>query len=319
MVVPFVNLSISLSNLSDRMRRLLAAYLLPLALVGCSDVRPPAGDSSIEADYSQWSDWADSNPSWVEAVSPFRIIDSVYFVGTRGLSSFLITSSDGHVIIDGGLPQNAPVIVENIEKLGFDIRDVRALLNSHAHFDHSGGLAELRAASGAMLYASEGDRAALEGGFSLGDEDDQDYAAPPVPVDSVVVDGDQVRLGDIELTARLTPGHTRGCTSWWLPVEVNGQSLDVLFFCSATVAGNRLVPPQYDGMVEDYRRTFSITKDWQPDVFLANHPSFFDFDDKRSALAAGDSMAFVDKVGFSKLMERLEASFESALASAQAE
>lgn len=265
-----------------------------------------------------WSRWAESNPTWVAPTEPFKIIGNVYYVGTEGLSSFLIPSEKGHVLLDGGLPQNAPTIAENIAKLGFSIDDVKVLLNSHAHVDHSGGLASLKKMSGATMIASEGDRSALEGGYALGDRDDESLSAPPVVVDRAIEDGEKITLGQNVLTARLTPGHTRGCTSWVLPVIESGVSYEVLFFCSATVAGNRLVPPQYDGIVEDFRETFRKTRNWSPDVFLANHPSFFKMKSKRKKLIAGDPEAFVDREGFGKMMQRLEESFERQLREAEA-
>jgi metallo-beta-lactamase class B len=257
------------------------------------------------------SPWAASNPTWVEEVEPFRIVDNVYFVGTRGLSSFLVTTPEGHFLIDGGLPENAAVIAENIRKLGFKLGDLEYLLNSHAHFDHSGGLAELKRRSGAMMVASEGDRSALEGGFYLGSEADKNLSAPPVEVDRTIADGEALVLGGVALTARLTPGHTRGCTSW----TMTAGGREILFFCSATVAANRLVdPPQYDGIVEDYRATFERTRDWRPDILLANHPEFFGMDERRARQKSGDADAFVDRDAFPALMKKLETAFEQALA-----
>ncbi len=255
--------------------------------------------------------WAASNPDWVEPIAPFRIYGEVYYVGTRGLASFLVATPGGHFLIDGGLPENAGLIAENIHSLGFDVKDVKYLLNSHAHFDHSGGLAALKKMSGATMVSSEGDRWALETGLVPGSEDDPKMAAPPVKVDRTIGDGEALRLGGISLTAHLTPGHTKGCTSW----TMNAGGKKTLFFCSATVAANRLVgPPQYDGIVEDYRATFAKTKDWRPDIFLANHPFFFDMEEKRARQIDGVEQAFVDPNGFQKMMIKLEAAFEEALA-----
>ncbi len=149
------------------------------------------------------SAWATSNPDWVEPVEPFRVYDNVYFVGSRGLSSFLIVTPEGHFLIDGGLPENAGMIAASVKALGFDMRDVKYLLNSHAHFDHSGGLAALKAMTGATLIASDGDRSALEGGFYLGSEDEPDLGAPPVKVDRTIDDGEMVTLGGVTLAAHL--------------------------------------------------------------------------------------------------------------------
>lgn len=231
-------------------------------------------------------------------------------MGTRGLSSFLITTDEGHYLLDGGLPENAETIASNIKALGFSPGDVKYLLNSHAHPDHSGGLAALKRLTGATMIASDGDKGALEAGLVPGSEDDPRFAAPPVKVDRLIGDGESLVLGGIALTARMTPGHTRGCTSW--AMTTGGR--DIIFFCSATVAGNRLVdPPQYEGIVADYRATFNRTRDWRPDIFLANHPEFFGMEERRARQIAGDEDAFVDALAFRILMEKLEDSFEKAL------
>ena len=257
-------------------------------------------------------------PHWFEAVEPFRIIgdedQTVYFVGTKGLGMFFIPTGDGHIVLDGGMPGQGSLVAKNIRKLGYDPADVKVLLNSHAHMDHSGGLAELKHTTGARLIASEGDRSALEGGFYLGFEDRKEFNAPPVKVDRIIADGEKVSLGNVKLTAHITPGHTRGCTSWTMDVEQRGKSYETLFFCSASVAANRLVgPPQYEAIVEDYRKTFAMTKDWRPDVFLSNHPEFFGMAKKREKLASGDPLAFVGSDGFPAFIAKMEMAFEAAL------
>lgn len=260
-----------------------------------------------------WDQWTTAQPTWVEQIEPFRVIGPIYFVGTKGLSSFLIASDQGHIVIDAGLPQNADQIAGNIETLGFRVEDVRILLNSHAHFDHSGGLQRLKALSGAKLYASEEDRSALEGGFYLGSEDNIAYSAPPVVVDRVIRDGQTITLGGNNLTASLTPGHTRGCTSWRTTIEEQGKPYDVLFFCGASVAANSLIPPQYEGIVADYQHTFEKTRDWKPDVLLVNHPFFFDMDAKRAKQLEGDPLAFIGRADFPALRQQLEAGFMQSL------
>jgi metallo-beta-lactamase class B len=256
--------------------------------------------------------------TWFENIEPFRVIGEgqrgIYFVGTRGLGMFFIPTAQGHIVIDGGMPGQGKQVWDNIIKLGYDPADVKILLNSHAHLDHSGGLAELKQLTGATLLASEGDRSALEGGFYLGSEDDASMGAPPVKVDKIIADGDVVTLGPVSLTARLTPGHTRGCTSWTMDVRQGGETYQTLFFCSASVAANRLVgPPQYPGIVADYRKTFAITRDWKPDIFLSNHPEFFGMAEKQEKLAAGDPLAFVDDSGFPRFIGKMELWFEAAL------
>ena len=256
--------------------------------------------------------------TWFENIEPFRVIGEgqrgIYFVGTRGLGMFFIPTAQGHIVIDGGMPGQGKLVWDNIIKLGYDPADVKILLNSHAHLDHSGGLAELKELTGATLLASEGDRSALEGGFYLGSEDDASMGAPPVKVDRIIADGETVTLGHVTLTAHLTPGHTRGCTSWTMDAHQGRKPYKTLFFCSASVAANRLVgPPQYPGIAADYRKTFAITRDWKPDIFLSNHPEFFGMAEKQEKLAAGDPLAFVDDSGFPRFIGKMELWFEAAL------
>lgn len=307
----------STHTVSIRIFIIVAAF----ALAACAKENAQLGADPLAA-LTAPSPWGASNPDWIEPYEPFRVIGNIYFVGPRGLGAWLIAGDEGHILLDAGLPENAPLIARNIEALGFKLADIKILLNSHAHFDHSGGLAAMKLMTGAKLIASEGDRSALEGGFYLGSEDDADMSAPPVTVDETVEDGETVRLGAIALAAHLTPGHTRGCTSWTMTAEEAGAAYEVLFFCSATVAANRLVDaekgPQYAGIVDDYRLTFDKTRDWRPDVFLANHPVFFRLEEKRERQKAGDALAFVDRESFPALMKMLEADFETRLAAQQA-
>lgn len=303
------------------MRHIWLMGLTALVVAGCgqvgSDAEGISGDAVASAPTQAEISAAirERFPAWYEPTEPFHMIGNIYYVGSVGLAVYLITDDAGHVLIDGGLPETAPLVLDNIRTLGFDPADVKTLLNTHAHFDHSGGLAALKAATGAELWASEGDQSALEGGFYLGSEDRAELNAPPVKVDRDVYDGTLVIFGDTALQANLTPGHSRGCTSWKLNVQVGERTLNVLIFCSATVAANRLAgPPQYEGIVEDYRATFAEASGWRPDVFLSNHPEFFNMAEKRTRLEAGEALAFVDWKGFPAMIERLERDFEAALA-----
>lgn len=275
-------------------------------------------------------DWAEHNPHWVKPLEPFHILGNIYYVGTEGLAVFLVKGENGHVLIDGGLPGYEHIIIDNIKTLGFDIKDVKILLNTHAHFDHSGGLAALKEASGAELWASEGDVSALEGGFYLGFEDNADYAAPPVKVDRIIRDrqpdfeGEVIYLGDTPgkpmIRTDATPGHSRGCTSFRIFFdENNNEHHEALIFCSATVAANRLVnsdlgPPQYDGIVDDYRATFAKTRFWTPEIFLANHPETFHMKELREAQLAGNPRAFLNRGAFQRYMAAKRRAFERQLA-----
>ena len=301
--------------------RCLRAFFL-LLLTAASGARageaPLASDAEIAAaEKAPLSPFAVTG-HWNDPFPPFKIIGNIYYVGTAHLGSYLITSAKGHVLIDGGLPQTAPQIRANVAKLGFDIRDVQYVLNSHAHFDHAGGLAGLQRASGAVFVASAGDRAVLEKG-------EVDYGPsagikfPPLRVDRVVGDGDMVTLGGVAMTAHLTPGHTPGCTSWSTKATGgDGVVRDVFFHCSATVAGQSLAPEAYPGIVGNFRATFAKVRGLRADVFLGPHAEFFDLEAQRARQKAGDANAFVDPSALERFNTELERDFEEELARQQA-
>ncbi len=256
------------------------------------------------------------NPAnWTAPFTPFRVIDNVYYVGSAGLSAWLITTPKGHILLDVGMPENAAMVERNIAKLGFRVADVKVLLNTHAHFDHAGGLAALKRRTGAKLFAMAGDRTALERGVYVGSESVLAFRFPAVRVDSVITDGATVTLGGVTLTANLTPGHSAGCTTWTLPLQADGARHTAAFFCSASVAANRLAPhPQYPGIVDDYRRTFARLKALDADVFLPPHAELFDLAARRARLSAGSVNPFIDATALPRLATTLEAAFEKELA-----
>ena len=227
--------------------------------------------------------------NWNQPVAPFRVIGNIWYVGTQGLSAFLITGPKGHVLIDGALPESAPLIEANIRALGFKATDIKYLLNNHSHVDHAGGLAQLKADSGAMLVASAGDAPDLEAGETLGRSDIASF--PPVRVDRLIRDGEKVKLGATLLTANLTPGHTKGCTSWTMQV---GRRT-VIFACSLSVAGQKLADnPDYPHAADDFEASFAKLRGMKADVFLTFHPEFFDMNDKLGRRAKGEKLVFVD-------------------------
>ena len=252
---------------------------------------------------------------WNTPTEPFKMIGNVYYVGTDGLASYLITSPQGHILVDTVMPESTAQIKASIEKLGFKIGDIKYLLNTHAHIDHTGGLAEMKQASGAQLVAGEADRPLLEGGYYPGAQEETALAFPPVKVDRTVHEGDTVTSGDVTLTAHETPGHSPGCTSWTFTVKDGDASRSVLIFCSATVALNRLVPnPTYLGIVDDYRKTFARAKEMKPDVLLAPHPEMYNMPEKRAKIADGAPNPFVSPGEFNAYAAKLEKAFEDSLA-----
>lgn len=258
-----------------------------------------ASGAAAKAEEQDWPP-----PAWTEPVAPFRIADTVYYVGTKGIGAYLITGPKGHVLIDAGLAESAPVVASNIAALGFDIADVRYLLISHAHFDHAAGLAELKRLSGARLWASRGDKPALESGHNAGRPELPPF--PAVTVDHLVRDGEMLRLGPVRLRALPTPGHTPGCTSW----EMRTGGHRYIFACSLTVAGQKLTgDPAYPDAAADFRRSFAKLERRQADIFLTFHAEFFDMKEKRARLAAGDADAFVDPSELPRRVKDAEQAF----------
>lgn len=257
-------------------------------------------------------------PAWIKPAAPVKIGDNLYYVGTEGLSAWLIVTPRGLILIDGTMEQNVPAIEANIRALGFNLSDVDILLNTHAHFDHAAGFARLKKDTGAGLLASAGDRPLLEKGVYPGSEDVAARRFTPVKVDGLIKDGDRVTLGGVTLTAHLTPGHTPGCTTWTFPVKIDGVVRKVIILCSTSVAANRLAPrPQYPGIVADYQRTFARLAAMKADVFLAPHPEQFGFAAKLAARAPGKPSPFVDPTELGRRVAASRAEFETELARQQ--
>lgn len=249
---------------------------------------------------------------WIRPVEPVRVAGNIYYVGTEDLGSWLIAGKDGAILLDAPLEENVDLIVSNIRKLGRKPSDVRILLNSHAHYDHAGGFAKMRQITGAKLYMSAADaELAARGGrddFAFGDR----FAFTPVTADKIIEDGEVVRLGNITMTAMLTPGHTKGCTTWRMTVVELGKPLDVVFLCSVTapqpfynLVDNELYPQIFD----DYRRTFAKLRGLRPDIFLANHGSFFSLMDK-----VRKKKPFIDRAEFPAFLEESWSDLEKARA-----
>lgn len=251
-----------------------------------------------------------------QPVEPFKIIGNVYYVGASEVTSFLITTPDGHFLLDSGFAETVPQIRDNVKKLGFKLEDIKFLLNSQSHYDHAGGLSELKKLTGAQMVASEGDRESLEKGdhdnFAWGDT--KTYA--PVKVDRTVKDGEALELGGVKMNAVVTPGHTRGCTTWTLTVDDGGKPYNVVFVCSASVPGYTLVGNEkYPNIIADYETTFTKLKLLKPDVFLAAHGSFFDLLGKAEKLRNGAAPnPFIDPAGYNQYVIDAEKTFRDQVA-----
>lgn len=260
---------------------------------------------------------------------PFRIAGNLYYVGATGVTSFLLTGPEGHVLIDGGYPETAPLIIGSIARLGFNIRDVKVLLNTHAHSDHAGGLRDLQEASGAELWVSEGDAEVMVAGSSGADPAlgtlrfvDVLFGAFPSPrIDHRFKDGATIRLGPLALTAHVTAGHTRGCTSWSFPVQDGKRELLAVDICSLTLFPfvSLVEPEAYPGIRSDFQRSFSTLRSLPADIFLASHTEMFSMRRKLAERSGADDPAdpFIDRAGYRSFVDRAEKRFREALADQQ--
>jgi metallo-beta-lactamase class B len=255
--------------------------------------------------------------SWTAAIKPFRIVDNIHYVGTADLSSFLITTPAGHILIDTAYDPKAAVIVGSIKALGFDVRDVKLLLTTQAHLDHVGGHAEIKRRSAAQVLAADADKPVIEAGgindYFLGAKN----AFPAVKVDRVVHDGEVVSLGGVTLTAHITPGHTKGTTTWTMSVrDSQGRLRHVAVVGSTTVLdGVRLVDNrEYPLIAADFSRTFRVLEQLPCEVFLAAHLSAFGGEAKAEAAAQGKGdQAFIDPEGCRASIQRSKKAFETEL------
>jgi len=255
-------------------------------------------------------------PDWNKPVEPFRIIGNIYYVGTNELGAYLVKTPEGAILVDGGLPESAPLIAHSIEAIGVPLSGVKILLTTQAHFDHVGSLAELAQKTGGRVMVMAGDAELVEkgghGDYLFGDT----MAFPPAKVGEVLHDGSTITLGGTTLVAHLTPGHTKGCTTWTTTVREDGLTYAVVFPGSGSVnPGTRLVKnPSYPGIRADYEKTFRVLAAMHPDVFLGAHAGFFGLDDKRAALAAGKTPnPFIDPAGFEALVKRQSERFHEAV------
>lgn len=259
----------------------------------------------------------EGRPEWNQPARAFRILGNIHYVGTNELAAYLLTTPDGHILIDGGLPESAPLIEASIRKLGFKVEDVKILLTTQAHFDHVGSLAELAKDSGGQVMVMVGDQEIVEqggkGDYLFGDKP----SFPATQVARVLRDGAPVTLGGTTLKAIATPGHTRGCTTFTTSVEEDGRPLLVVFPGSTSVnPGTRLVKNEsYPGIKADYEQTFATLSSLAPDVFLGAHAGFFDLAGKRDRLLKGEKPnPFIDPAGYKEWIREMKSRFDKLVA-----
>ncbi|MCC7007918.1 MAG: subclass B3 metallo-beta-lactamase [Acidobacteria bacterium] len=260
---------------------------------------------------------AAAQADWTEPFPPFRIAGNLYYVGSRGLASYLITTPAGHILINSSLEASVPMIRASVERLGFAFGDIEVLLISHAHWDHDAGSMAVKQATGAAYMVMDADVAVVESGgradFQYGASHTMLYA--PAKVDRILHDGDTVALGGTTLVARLTPGHTKGCTTWTLTVDDDGRRRQVVIVGSPNVnPGYALVGNEaYPEIAADFDRTFRVLRSLRGDIFLGAHGSYFDMEAKYARLEAGGRAVFVDPSGYRRFVREREQAFRAEL------
>ncbi len=267
---------------------------------------------------------------WTTPLAPFQIADNLYYVGSRDLASFLITTPRGNILINAGLQSSPPLIRASVQKLGFRWADTRILLNGQAHDDHVGGAAQVIRETLAKNYAMEYDAELMEAGGATDFAHVSDGLAsyPPSRVDRILHDGDIVKLGDVALTAHKTAGHTRGCTTWTLRVHVPGEPAGqlrnvVIVGGFAALSGYRLIdrpgrPASYPGIAEDFQQTFATLHKLPCDIFLGAHGGYFNLLAKLDRMAKQGPGVWIDPAGYRTAVEDAEADFNKMLAEQRA-
>ena len=260
---------------------------------------------------------AQGNREWTEPFPPFKIAGNLYYVGSRGLANYLITTPQGHILINSDLEANVPMIRDSVEKLGFKFSDVKVLLISHAHWDHDAGSALITEQTGARYMVMDADVPVVESGGKTDFQyaDDASALYRPAKVDRVLHDGDEVRLGGAVLVAHLTPGHTKGCTTWTMRVQEGGKTYDVVIVGSPNVnPGYTLVDnPKYPQIASDYERMFRVLKALPCDIFLGAHGAYFDMESKYARYKELGAGAFVDPDGYKRFVTSKEQEFRAEL------
>ncbi len=250
-------------------------------------------------------------PEWNEPFPPHKVAGNLYYVGSNELSAYLITTPAGHILINTGYDETVPLIQASCAKLGFRFEDIRTLLTGQAHEDHVAGFARARKLTGAKVMVMAGDDGVVRGGGKGDFAFEGQMQWTPCPVDRVLHDGDRVTLGATTLTAHLTPGHTRGCTTWTLNVEEGGKPYRVVIVGATTAPpGFRLVNNRkYPTIAEDYERSFRLLAALPCDIYLGSHASYYEMREKYRRTAAVGFRAFVDPQGYQAFLARTRDAF----------
>ena len=261
------------------------------------------------------------NADWMTPFPPYKIAGNLYYVGSKGLSSYLITTPQGHILINSSFEKSVPLIREAIEKLGFKMSDVKILLISHAHNDHCAGSAAVKELSACKYMVMDADVPEIEaGGKGNFHYTRPSSGYPPLKVDRVLHDGDEVKLGDAVLVAHKTPGHTKGCTTWTMKVTDGGKTYNVVIVGSPNVnAGYKLVNnAAYPEIAQDYEKSFRIWKSLPCDIFLGAHGDYYGMLAKAAKTKEGGANPWVDPEGYKAYIAEREQAFRKELAKQQA-
>ena len=268
---------------------------------------------------------AEVDPSWTTPITPFRIADNLYYVGSQDLASYLVVTPKGNILINPNLDSSPRQIRASVVALGFRWNDTKILLNSQAHYDHAAGAAEVIRETHAKNMVMEGDASVVESGART------DFLSPspnillytPVHVDRVLHDGDTVSLGGVTLTAHKTAGHTRGCTTWTMrshiPGEPEGAMRNIVivggtsFWSEYHFVASPGHPVSYPGIVQDFQHTFVVLRALPCDVFLGAHGGYFDMLTKLKRYPQEGPRVFIDPDGYQKFVASAQETFEKAL------
>jgi metallo-beta-lactamase class B len=289
---------------AEKLWRVAGRYVVLIALVAAMGI--PAGAQGF------------NTSSWTTPFPPYRIAGNLYYVGSKDLASYLIVTPQGDILINSSLQSSVPLIKKSVEQLGFKFSDIKILLISHAHWDHAAGSAEIKRLTGAKYMVMDADVPVVESGgrkdFHYGRSPEDRY--PPAKVDRVLHDGDEVRLGGTVLVAHLTPGHTKGCTTWTMKVNDGGKTYNVVIVGSPNInPGYKLVgDPAYPQMAQDYEKTFQVLKSLPCDIFLGAHGGYYGMLAKYARSKQEGAKAFVDPQGYKAFVADREQVFRAELA-----
>ena len=292
------------------------AILVPSLAAQRGATAPPGGWPQVTVNGRTWTQQelfqrnVGGPDDQTTAFPPHKVIGNIYYVGTKSLSSYLVVTPQGHILINSTYERNVPVIQKSVEQLGFEFSDIKILLGSHAHGDHQEGDALVKALSGAQVMALAEDAPALRAMKPGGKEH---------PLDKILHDGESVTLGGTTLVAHLTPGHTRGCTTWTMKVQDGGKTYDVVIIGSVGVnPGFKLVNntdvPQ---IADEFTRAFKVMRSLPCDVPLASHPAMYNLADKYPKIAQGGPNPFIDPAGYNAELDLTDAMFHAVLEAQQ--